>query len=101
MKDMGFLNKKMSDAEKEQISDLYTIFKCNKEQNIMAENLETLLLIISGLRDELKVIGNDIQNNKWMMSGAYEEDSGIYFIREGEHSLILQHFDLLHITRLQ
>jgi hypothetical protein len=36
-----------------------------------------------------------------MMSGAYEEDSGVYFIREGEHTPILQHFDLLHITRLQ
>jgi hypothetical protein len=41
----------MSDAEKDQIADLYTIFKCNKEQNIMAENLETVLLIISGLLD--------------------------------------------------
>ena len=37
--DMGFLTPTASQAQEQALSDLYTMFKCNKDQNILAENL--------------------------------------------------------------
>jgi len=36
-----------------------------------------------------------------MTSGVYDNDTGLFFIREGEHAPIQQHFNLLRINRLQ
>ena len=76
------------------------MFKQNKDQNTLAANLETVLLVISGLRDGTREIENDIENQKWMMCGVYEEETGHYYLREGEHVQIQKHFDQLHVNRL-
>ena len=51
-----------SEQETNEISDIYKMFKCDPNQNILAENLLLVLQSISGLRDILKEILNDIDN---------------------------------------
>jgi hypothetical protein len=55
---------------------------------VNAENLQNILLVISGQRDQPNEIPNDIQNKKWMTSGVYDKDTGLFFLREGEHAPI-------------
>jgi len=83
-----------------QISDIYTLFKCHKDQNVLAENLQNTLMMISGLRDEANEIQNDDGNNKWMLAGIYEKETGLFYFREGEHTCIQNHFRPMHISRL-
>jgi hypothetical protein len=45
-------------------------------------------LVISGQRDEINEIPNDINNKKWVMAGVYDKETGLFFIREGEHAPI-------------
>lgn len=90
--DMGFLTPTASQAQEQALSDLYTMFKCNKDQNILAENLQSALMMIAGIRDESQEIDNDINNSKWMMAGVYEEQTGLFFFREGEHKCVAAHF---------
>ena len=101
MNKMGFLQQKLSVEQDDQLDDLYTLLKQNKDQVVNAENLQNILLVISGQRDQQNEIPNDIQNKKWMTSGVYDKDTGLFFIREGEHAPIQQHFNLLKINRLQ
>lgn len=61
------------EAECSELDDLYVMFKCNTDQNILAENLQNALMNISGIRDQSKEIHNDINNQRWMMAGVYEE----------------------------
>ena len=98
---MGFLQSKPSEAEDNQLDDLYTMFKCNKDQNILAENLQNALMVISGLRDESQEIENDVNNKQWMMAGVYEEQTGLFFFRENEHVPIQNHFKLMALNRMQ
>lgn len=77
--------------------DVYTMLKINRDQNILAENLQNVLMLISGQRDEAMEVQNDIQNNKWMMAGVYDDDSGLFFFREGEYQPVLNHFKELHL----
>ncbi len=35
------------------------------------------------------------------MAGAYEEQTGLFFFREGEYKPVQQHFNLLYFNRLQ
>ena len=44
-------------------------------------------------------VQNDIGNNKWMMSGVYDEDSGLFFLREGEYHPVVNHFKELNLNR--
>lgn len=56
------------------VDDLYRLFKCQKEQPIMAENLQNVLLIISGERNtgiELPLEGDRALN--WAECGNYDE----------------------------
>lgn len=89
------------DTENIELQDLYIMFKCNTDQNILAENLQNALMIISGIRDRSKEIHNDVGNQRWMMSGVYEEQTGIFYFREGEHVPVVQHFKQMHINRYQ
>jgi hypothetical protein len=41
---------------------IYKMFKCDQNQNILAENLLLVLQSISGLRDIHKEISNEIDN---------------------------------------
>jgi hypothetical protein len=83
------------------LDDLYALLKTSKDQSINGENLQNILLIISGQRDQANEIPNDINNKQWLTSGVYDKDTGLFFIREGEHAPIQKHFDLLRINRLQ
>ena len=56
---------------------------------------------ISGIRDPSKEIHNDINNQRWMMAGVYEEQTGIFYFREGEHVPVMQHFKQMHVNRYQ
>lgn len=90
MEDMSFLKSSeiRSEAEEKEILDLYVVFKLNQERSILAENLQTVLMVISGISDKNTEIPNDISNLKWNLAGVYEENSGIFFLREGEHTSI-------------
>lgn len=77
------------------------MFKCNPDQNILAENLQNALMMIAGIRDRTKEIHNDVGNQRWMMAGVYEEQTGIFFFRENEHIPVVQHFRLMHGNRFQ
>jgi hypothetical protein len=41
-------------------------------------------MVISGQRDEHLEVANDIQNGKWSNAGVYDEESGIFYLRQGE-----------------
>jgi len=51
-----------SEQETNEIYDIYKMFKCDSNQNILAENLLLVLQSISGLRDIHKEISNEIDN---------------------------------------
>lgn len=59
MNHMGFLQSKLTQEQENQLDDLFTVFKINKDQKIGAENLQNILLIISGQRDASIEIPND------------------------------------------
>lgn len=77
------------------------MFKCNKDQDILAENLMTALMMIAGIRDESQEIENDIEKQQWMMAGVYEENTGLFFFRKGEHKVVQKHFEMMYFSRLQ
>lgn len=58
-------------------------------------------MIISGIRDRSKEIHNDVGNQRWMMAGVYEEQTGIFYFRENEHVPVVHHFRLMHANRFQ
>ena len=58
------------------------------ENEILAENLQNVLLVISGDRDLESEVENDIDNKKWRNAGAYNEETGTFHLRAGEHSQI-------------
>jgi len=60
MNKMGFLQPKLSVEQDEQLDDLYTLLKSQKDQSVNGENLQNILLVISGQRDQANEIPNDI-----------------------------------------
>lgn len=69
---LGFLQRQSSNEQQNQFDDIYTLLKVHKDQSVGAKNLETVLLVISGERDETQECQNDIDNKKWMTAGVYE-----------------------------
>jgi len=67
----------------------------------LAENLQNTLLVISGERDIQTEVENVENNRSWINAGVYDQDSGLFYIRQGEHIPIQNHFDLLKLNRLQ
>lgn len=100
MHQMGFLQAKLSNEQEDQLNDLYTLFKCSKEHKILAENLQNMLMVISGQRDGQLEVANDVGNHKWSNAGVYDEESGIFYLRQGEAQPIQNHFRLLRLNRL-
>ena len=90
----------MSNEQEDQLNDLYVLFKCNKEDKILAENLQNMLMVISGQRDSTIEISNDINNHKWSQAGVYDGESGIFYLRYGEAQQVMNHFRLLRLNRL-
>ena len=83
------------------LKDLYTIFKCNPDQKILAENLQNLLMVISGQRDqstEVSAEGEDIST--WALAGVYDPETAIFYLRNGEHEIVQKHFNLLYLNRV-
>lgn len=69
-------DKTSSDEQHQQFDDIYTLLKTSKDQSVMAKNLETVMLVISGERDESQECQNDIDNYQWESAGVYEQESG-------------------------
>lgn len=38
--------------------------------------------------------------NRWENCGAYDQETGLFYLREGEHEPIHSHFKLLRLNRL-
>ena len=57
--------------------------------------------MIAGIRDQSQEIDNDINNQKRMLAGVYEEQTGLFYFREGEHKCVTHHFQLMQVNRLQ
>lgn len=57
-------------------------------------------MIISGERDQENEVTNDEGNNKWTQAGVYDEETGLFFIREREHISIQNHFKILRSNRM-
>jgi len=57
-------------------------------------------MIISGLRDKNKEISNDVMNQKWMLAGVYEEQTGVFYFRDQEHQIVMNHFKTMHTNRV-
>jgi hypothetical protein len=70
------------------------------ENDIYAENLQNVLLVISGDRDIEAEVQNDVNNFKWKDAGVYDEETGLFYIREGEHTGIQKHFQLFKFNRM-
>jgi hypothetical protein len=51
LKDLGFLAPKETEAQTLQVDDLYLLLGRNKTESLQAEDLQTVLLVIGGLRD--------------------------------------------------
>ena len=50
MINMGFLpEKELTPKFEDQINDIYILFKINKDQEILAENLQNVLSVIQGI----------------------------------------------------
>jgi len=45
-------------------------------------------LIISGERDRENEVQNEEGNTKWSQAGVYDEETGLFYIREKEHTSI-------------
>ena len=63
---------------------MYTLFKCQRDQKILAENLQNVLMVIGGQRDQANEVENDIDNRRWQDAGVYDEETGLFYLREGE-----------------
>lgn len=48
MHDMGFVQSRVSQEQETLVDDLYTVLKATKEDKVLADNLQNLLLTISG-----------------------------------------------------
>ena len=54
------------------IGDIFRILKVQKNQKVLAYNLESLLLIIDGERDKKMEMGNEFDNVNWQKAGMYD-----------------------------
>ena len=57
-------------------------------------------MVISGDRDRTSEVENDIGNTRWEESGLYDDETGMFFLREGEYVPIQRHFKMLRVNRL-
>ena len=74
MHEMEFLKPKLSVEQENQITDLYVLFKCNKDKQILAENLQNILMVISGQRNPSieEPVNDEPRSQHWEECGAYD-----------------------------
>lgn len=58
-------------------------------------------MVIGGQRDAANEVENDIDNRRWQDAGVYDEETGLFYLREGESIPIENHFTVLKLNRLQ
>ena len=49
-------------------------------------------MIIAGERDRENEVMNEGNNKRWDNAGIYDQETGFFYIREGEHFGIQKHF---------
>ena len=57
-------------------------------------------MIISGQRDRTTEVQNTENNTKWMLAGVYDPETALFYLREGEHKIVVEHFKLMNINRV-
>ena len=62
------------------------MLRLEENQLVSAQNLETMLLAISGIQDKENYIPNTIQNTQWNLVGELKK--GVQRLRQGEFSVI-------------
>jgi hypothetical protein len=100
MTELSFLPEKVKIEVKKQVDEIYVVFRCDSEQELLAENLMNLLMVIAGITNsslEKEDVFNPSKN--WQNSGYFDEESGKLYFRPGETQIILSHFNLLNINR--
>ena len=58
-------------------------------------------MIISGQRDRSAEVQNTDNNSKWMLAGVYDPETAIFYLREGEHKVVMEHCKLMNLNRVQ
>lgn len=102
MLELGFLQSNSSADQEELLNDMYTLLKTTKDQTVMAENLQTALLVVEGARDQSNEVKNDGQKSKhWTTAGVYDHDSSLFYFREGEYVPVSSHFRPLAVNRMK
>ena len=104
LKELGFLKtgamgEKQTQEQNGQGDDLYKALQKEKMEVILAENLQNILLTISGIRDQENEAQEEVENPKWNKVGVYDEQTGIFKFRKGESQAIHSHFKLLGLNR--
>ena len=59
MHQLGFLKPKISAVQEQMMDDIYRLFKSQKDQPIIAENLQNVLLVIAGERNSTIELPSD------------------------------------------
>ena len=57
-------------------------------------------MVIGGQRDAANEVENDVDNRRWQDAGVYDEETGLFYLREGESIPIQNHFTVLKLNRL-
>lgn len=97
---MSFLNSKVTDEQEQLVTDLYTVFKCEKSQHILAENLQNILIVIDGERYKEIEVADGSKSESWEQAGLYDQETGMFYLREKDHVLLQAHFKPLRMNRL-
>lgn len=58
-------------------------------------------MVISGQRDGSTEVQNTENNTKWMLAGVYDPETALFYLREGEHKVLVDHFRLMNLNRVQ
>ena len=67
---------------------MYTLLRSHKDQKVYAENVQTALMAIEGLRDESVEVPNDRTTRKWQTAGVFDDQDGLLYLRNGDQPVI-------------
>ena len=99
MYEMGFLTSASVMQQEQLMKDMFHLILT---RDIMARNLERLLMVIEGLESKEMVVPYSSEVTwKWQQCGFHEETTGLFKIRDGEFPILNKHFKVLGLNRLQ
>jgi len=58
------------------------------------------MMAIAGIQNLTQELVNDDNNKQWVMAGLYDENTGLFFLRQGEDKLIQSHFKPMNLNRM-